>query len=63
MSSFTIIMTRDVTESTIITLFAEDEICAREEAYIQVKDENRVWANDDPLSYAHPYITDVEENS
>lgn len=61
MPKYTVIVTRDATESAVVSVSAEDEAKARDVAieHLWKTSDPVVWELDDPLNSAHPYVTDV----
>jgi len=59
MTTFTVILTRDCTESVIINVNAEDELDAAEEALSHVPETG--WAIDSDNIPQPPYVSDVQE--
>ena len=62
MKKFIVIVTLDVTESAVVTVFAETAEEAEEKALTKAAIEGTWWERDDCPS-AEPYITDCEEIS
>lgn len=62
MKTFTVIVTRDVTESVVLTIEAASSEEASDRALFLVDtDLDQDWEVDDGSNYRTPYVTDVTE--